>query len=231
MMPYLEAVNLLASYGIELPPANLVDTPGAAVEAAEQLGYPVVVKAISPDLSHKSDQGLLRLDLASPESVRLAASELLSAREWTATPSLASGNEQRPQHLEGLLVQKMLPAGVEMIVGVHNDPQFGLLIALGSGGIWVELLDDLQFRLPPLNQRQAMTLIQETRSWTLLQGFRHFAPADISALAQLLVNVSRLTMSESARIVGLDLNPVIVLPEGQGVGIVDLRLELGGPSS
>ena len=122
----------------------------------------------------------------------------------------------------------MLAPGVEMIVGVHEDPQFGPMIALGSGGVLVELLDDVVLRLPPLTMRQAFSMIQETKAWRLLQGFRQYLPADVKALAQLLVNVSHLTVSQDGRICGLDLNPVIVLPEGQGVGVVDLRIEVPG---
>ena len=118
--------------------------------------------------------------------------ELLESVDW--------GEEAA---LEGLLVQKMLPPGVELIAGIHHDPQFGPLILLGSGGILVELLDDAVLRLPPLTTRQAMEMIQETRSYPLLQGYRHLPPADIPALAQLLVSLSHLA-AENEHIAGLD---------------------------
>ena len=228
LMPYREAATLLQQYSIPLPPYHLVRTAEEAVTAARSLGFPVAVKAISPDLSHKSDMGLVRLGLGTPESVGETAAALLAAADWSHWPSMPAGQRQGIHRLEGLLIQKMVAPGVEMIIGIHEDPQFGPIIALGSGGVLVELLDDIVLRLPPFTRQEALTIIRETKSWRLLQGFRHYLPADTPALAQLLVDISRLAVSEEGRISGLDLNPVIVLPEGQGVGIVDLRIEVPG---
>lgn len=213
MMSYLETAELLQQYDIALPPSCWAETANEAVTAAAALGYPVVLKAISPDLSHKSDRGLVKLGLTNEVSLRKAMTELLTAVQW--------GQEAA---LEGILVQKMLPPGVEMIAGIHRDSQFGPLVVLGSGGVLVELLDDAVLRLPPLTTRQAMLMIQETRSYPLLRGYRHFPPADIPDLAQLLVKLSRLA-ADNDHIASLDLNPVLVLPHGQGLGLVDLRAE------
>ncbi len=210
MMGYVEAAALLKKHGIELAPARLVKTAVSAAAAADELGYPVALKAISPELTHKSDSGLVLLGLETAVTVKAAADILLAECENVV--------------LDGLLVQKMMPSGVEMIIGVHSDPQFGPVIALGSGGVLVELLADAVLRLPPITTHQAMDMIKQTKAWKLLQGYRHYPPADVAALAQLLVQVSQMVVEENGRIAGLDLNPVIVLPEGEGVGVVDLRV-------
>ena len=124
-------------------------------------------------------------------------------------------------------MQKMSSPGVEMIVGIHHDSQFGPMVVLGSGGVLVELLNDAVLRLPPLTTQQAMQMIEQTKSWRLLQGFRHYPPADVAALAQLLVNIARLAVGENGHIASLDLNPVIVRPAGHGLGVVDVRVEIG----
>ena len=209
-LPYLEAAALLRRYGIPLAPAHLVQSPSEALAAAAALGYPVALKAISAEATHKSDVGLLHLNLDDDEALLAAAAELLPLG--------------RALSMEGLLVQAMVPPGVEMIAGVTHDDQFGPVLALGSGGILVELLEDVVLRLPPLRAAQARRMVEATRSWPLLQGFRSQPPADVPALVELLVNLSRLALAEGERLVSLDLNPVIVLAPGQGVQIVDLRL-------
>ena len=221
MMGYVEAAALLEKYEIELAPARLVNTVTSTVlsagvsaaAAADELGYPVALKAISPELTHKSDSGLVLLGLETAVSVQAAADKLLAETDGVV--------------LDGLLVQKMMPQGVEMIIGVHTDPQFGPVIALGSGGVLVELLADAVLRLPPITTQQARDMIRQTKAWKLLQGYRYYPAADVDALERLLVQVSQMVVEENGRIASLDLNPVIVLPEGQGVGIVDLRVVSG----
>lgn len=209
-LPYMEAAELLRSYDIPLAPQRLVQTAEEAVAAANELGYPVALKGIAAKASHKSDAGLLRLHLEDEAAVAGAAETLL------ATGARLS--------LEGLLVQAMVPPAVEMLAGITVDEQFGPLLALGSGGILVELLDDVVLRLPPLNEAQARRMVTATRSWPLLQGFRGQPPADVPALVQLLTNLSRLAQAESHHLASLDLNPVMILPQGQGVQVVDLRI-------
>lgn len=209
-LPYMEAAELLRSYDIPLAPQRLVQTAEEAVAAANELGYPVALKGIAAKASHKSDAGLLRLHLEDEVAVAGAAETLLTTG---ATLSL-----------EGLLVQAMVPPAVEMLAGITVDEQFGPLLALGSGGILVELLDDVVLRLPPLNEAQARRMVTATRSWLLLQGFRGQPPADVPALVQLLTNLSRLAQAESHHLASLDLNPVMILPQGQGVQVVDLRI-------
>ena len=214
LLPYQQAVALLKQYDIPLAPGCLVSAPAEAIAAAESFGLPVALKAISPGLTHKSDAGLVHLNLTTPAEVETAARMLLAAA---------------PHDLEGLLVQRMVSTGIEMMVGLTRDPQFGPVIALGSGGVLVELLDDVVLRLPPITHIQAAGMIQETRSWKLFQGFRGRPPADGAALAQLLIKTSNLAVEQAGRIVSLDLNPVMVLPAGQGVQVVDLRIVVAGP--
>ncbi|MGH2544883.1 MAG: acetate--CoA ligase family protein [Ardenticatenaceae bacterium] len=215
LVSYREGAALLEAYGIPLAPARLVNTAYEAALAASALGFPVALKAIAPELTHKSDAGLVRLNLDTAVGVRDTALALLHA---TA------------QHeLEGLLVQRMAPAGVEMLVGLTADATFGPVLALGSGGVLVELLDDVVLRLPPLTPSQAAAMLRETRSWRLLQGFRGGPPASVAALVELLMQLSRLAVEQAARLLSLDLNPVIVLPDGQGVQVVDFRLTLRVP--
>lgn len=218
IMRYLETVVLLQKYNIPLPPFQMTQTADEAVAAAELLGFPVALKAVSPDLSHKSDRGLVKLGLETAVSVQNGVMALLAAVNWGKEASL-----------EGILIQKMSPPGVEMIVGIHHDPQFGPVVVLGSGGVLVELIDEAVLRLPPLTYQQAMNMIRDSKSYPLLQGYRHYPPADIPALAQLQVNISHLAAAENGRIASLDLNPVIVRPEGQGVGVVDVRVETMRP--
>jgi succinyl-CoA synthetase beta subunit len=210
LLPYRSAAALLESFGIPLAPAELVDTPQQAASAARSLGFPVALKALSPQLTHKSDTGLVRLGLTTAGEIQTAAEDLLAA----------TAHVRR----EGLLVQRMIPGGLEMIAGVDRDSQFGPMVALGPGGVLVELLDDMVLRLPPLTRQQALAMVQETRSWPLLQGYRGQPAADVDALVQLLVNLSHLAIREASGLVSLDLNPVIVLPQGEGIQVVDLRV-------
>ena len=212
ILPYAQAEQLLRRYEVPLAPAQLVQSPPEAADAARALGFPVALKAISAQATHKSDAGLLRLQLDDAGAVAAAAAELLEASR-----ALGLG-------LEGLLVQVMAAQAVEMIAGIAWDEQFGPVLALGSGGILVELVDDAVLRLPPLTAAHARRMAAQTRSWPLLQGYRGRPAGDVAALAQLMVNLSHLAQGEAARLLSVDLNPVIVLPEGQGVQVVDVRV-------
>ncbi len=205
---YVAVQELLQRYDLPLAPARVVAEPEQAVQAAENLGFPVALKALAPNFTHKSDVGLVRLDLSTPEAVRAAARDLLAKL----------GDAPR----EGLLVQRMISGGVEIIAGVSQDPQFGPVLAFGAGGILVELLDDVALRLPPLSRSQALAMIRATKAWPLLKGFRGQPPADIDALIDLLVKLSHLAHEQAEAITSIDLNPVIVLPKG--VWIVDVRI-------
>ncbi len=209
LLGYRETEGMLERYGIRLAPARLVASAPEAVEAAVEMGFPVALKLISPERTHKSDSGLVLLNLQTPQSVLEGTERLL---EKTSAVSI-----------EGLLVQKMAPRGVETLVGVSQDAQFGLVVAFGPGGTLVEWLDEISLRLPPLSAWDAVQMLRETRLWKLLQGYRHYLLADVERLVELLVRVARLAVEQGPGLVSLDLNPVIVLPAGQGLYLVDAR--------
>jgi len=208
-LSYAENMALLEKYQIPLAPAKLVKNEVDTLVAAQEMGFPVALKAISTELTHKSDAGLVELNLQNADELARAAKRVF---------------ERLGGHrIEGLQVQKMLPSGVEVILGISTDPQFGLVLAFGTGGILVELLDDVVLRLPPISETQVREMIKKTKAWRLLQGFRGSPPADIDALVTLIVNLSKMAVEETSTLDGLDLNPVIVLPKGQGAYAVDYR--------
>ncbi|MBW7881907.1 MAG: acetate--CoA ligase family protein [Caldilineaceae bacterium] len=212
MLAYAEISQLFKAYSIDLAPATVATCPDEAVVAADRLGYPVAVKGLAAGHSHKSEAGLVRLNLTSPDEVHAATQQL-----WDGSAS---------NTLEAVLVQRMAPAGVEVLIGVENDPHFGPVLACGPGGVLVELLDDVSLRLAPITAAAAHQLFRETRLARLLAGFRGAPPADSDALARLLAALSVLAAERSDRLVSLDLNPVIV--HAQGLSIVDARIEWRG---
>lgn len=210
-----EVAAVLRCYGLRLAAQQTVATPAEAAAAARALGGPVALKAIAPGLVHKSELGAVRLDLA-PEAVEAAAQEM-------AARLAAAGHAP-----EGFLVQEMVPRGVEMLVGVVHDPQFGPLVACGAGGVVVELVGDVSVRLAPLTREDAAAQVRELKSYPLLTGFRGAPPADVEALEDVLLRVSALAEDLPA-IAELDCNPVMVLPRGQGAVIVDARIRVEPP--
>ncbi|MEB3263066.1 MAG: acetate--CoA ligase family protein, partial [Synechococcus sp.] len=198
-----EAKQVLAAAGIPVVDTRLADSPEAAVAAAAAIGYPVVLKLNSPTVTHKTDVGGVRLDLAGPEAVADAY------RTMAATVGERCG----PEAFAGVSVQPMLPRadGLELIVGSSLDPQFGPVILFGSGGTLVEVQRDSATALPPLNTILARRLMEQTRVYRALQGVRGGPPADLAALEQLLVRLSRLVLAQPA-IREIDINPLLVLP-------------------
>jgi len=209
LLGYRETEALLGQYGIYLAPARLVASAAEAVVAAVELGFPVALKLISPEHTHKSDAGLVLLNLADPQAVIQGVEKLLE--------------KAGRMGIEGLLVQKMAPRGVETLVGISQDAQFGPVVVFGPGGTLVEMLEDASLRLPPLSAWEAEQMLASTRVWRLLQGYRQYQPADVGCLVDLLVRVARLAVELPPRLVSLDLNPVVVLPAGQGISLVDVR--------
>jgi acetyltransferase len=213
----LEGRRLLAAYDIPGPQETLAGTEAAAVEAAEEIGYPVVLKVVSPDIQHKTEIGGVRVGLEDAQSVASAYREVMEA-----------ARQLHPEaRLEGVLIQEMIsPSAVEVIVGLLQDPDFGPVILFGSGGILVELLQDSSLRLPPLHREEALEMIHETRGACLLQGFRGSPPADTDGLADALVRFSQLAADLGALISVLEVNPLMVLPKGSGVRAVDVLIEV-----
>jgi acyl-CoA synthetase (NDP forming) len=206
-----EAKALLSGYGVPRPPEELAHDEDAAAAAAARLGYPVALKVQSPDIAHKTEAAALALDLASDAEVRAAHRRVL-ASALAFRPGAA---------IRGVLVQRMAPRGQEIVLGIARDPDFGPVLMVGLGGIHVEVLDDVAFAPVPLGPEDARALLGQLRGARLLSGVRGEAPADVEALASLMVNLSRFAAEHADLIAEIDLNPVIVHPAGQGVSVVD----------
>ncbi|MEJ5200303.1 MAG: acetate--CoA ligase family protein, partial [Anaerolineae bacterium] len=214
-MDAIEARPLLTAYGIPTAGEGLATTPDEAAALAERIGFPVVMKLISPDILHKTEAGGVILNIRSAQEAR-AAFETLLERGRAARPAA---------RIRGVQVQQMIVGGQEVIVGVKRDPTFGPLVMFGLGGIYVELLADVSFRLAPLTEDDAWEMLAEVRSAKLLAGVRGAAPADRAALVDAIVRIGRLA-ADHPQIAELDVNPLLVLPQGRGVVAVDARAVL-----
>ena len=213
-----EGKRLLAAWGVESARERVVASAEAAVEAAEQVGFPVALKVNSPDIPHKTEAGVVRLNLGDAAQVRSAYAEIL-----------ASANAYAPQaQITGVSVQEMVGDGVEVIIGVSCDPQLGPVLLFGSGGVMVEVYNDVALRRCPITRHEAQAMIAEVKGARLLQGFRGRPVADLDALADTLVRVSHLPMHMEGHLAELDINPLMVLPEGRGVKAVDALVVLRG---
>ena len=206
---------LLAAYGLPTPATRLALTAQEAAAMAAAIGFPVALKLISPDLLHKTDVGGVLLDVRDADAAR-AGFEAIMARARAAQPHA---------RLRGVLIQQMLRGGQEVIIGVQRDPTFGPLVMFGLGGILVEVLADVSFRLAPLARQDAEEMIAEVRSARLLDGVRGQPPADRAALVDALLRVSQLAV-DHPQISELDINPLLVMPAGHGVVAVDARVIL-----
>lgn len=210
-----EARDVLAAYGVPLPKSILAKNSDEAVAAAELIGYPVVMKIASPDILHKTDIGGVKLNLTSATDVR-DAFDLIVYRSTRYMPDAT---------IWGCQVQQMVKGGKECIIGVNRDPQFGPLLMFGLGGVYVEALRDVTFRVAPIDRRDAREMLTEIRSYNLLRGVRGEKPSDLDKIADTLVRVSQL-VTDFPDIVELDINPLLVFPAGQGVLGLDMRLAL-----
>lgn len=210
-----EARSVLECYGIPVPVSRLCTTAKDAVKAAEEIGYPVVMKIASPEILHKTDIGGVRLDIRDAGAVR-DSFDLLTLRAERYMPDA---------NILGCLVQKQVGGGTEVIIGMNRDPQFGPLVMFGIGGIYVEVLKDVAFRIAPFSQQDAMEMIAEIRAADLLYGVRGQEGSDVRAIADTLLRVSQL-VTDFPEIVEMDINPLVVFTEGQGVMGVDMRMVL-----
>ena len=211
-----EMRRVLKAFGLPSVASAVAHTADDAAALGAGLGFPVVAKVLSHRVQHKTEIGGVRLNLQNESDVRLAFTDIL-ARAKTAGVL---------DSVEGVTIQPMLAGGVETLIGVTADRSFGPLIGFGLGGIFVELMGDVRFRIAPLTDRDADELLREIRGFKLLEGYRGQPPADVEALRDLLLRVSRLA-DEIPEILELDLNPVIALPAGHGCRIVDARIKVG----
>jgi acetate---CoA ligase (ADP-forming) len=209
-----EALRLLAAYGVALPRSALLTAPDdAQVLAPELLDVPVALKIVSKDILHKSDVGGVRLGVSGATAIRNEAAALLSD----------IGNRCPGAEIAGVLVTPMAEKGVEVIIGVTSDPQFGRVLMFGLGGVFVEVLNDVVLRALPLDRAEAGCMLDEIRGRALLAGIRGAPPIDRDKLISLLLGVSRLAMAHP-EISEIDLNPVIV--NANGYTVVDARMLL-----
>ena len=219
VLPEYQARALLQAYGIRFPEAIRARTRSSAIEAAEKVGYPVALKVASPDISHKTDVGGVALGLRTASAVGEA---------WDAMrTSLA---QRAPNaRIEGVEVEAMVTGGKEVIVGAQQDPAFGPILLFGMGGIYVEILQDVTFRLAPIRTLSARHMVASVRAAALLRGVRGEPPGDLESLYEAIERVSQLAV-DLPQVAELDINPLIVRPAPEGVVAVDARIALG-PSS
>ncbi len=211
----LEARDIMAACGLRLPPSELARSPEEAVTIANRIGYPLVMKISSPDILHKSDIGGVRVGISSAAEVR-DAFELIDYRARRYQPNA---------DIRGVLVQQMAPKGRECLVGVSRDPQFGPLVAFGMGGIYVEVLKDVTFRLAPISREEAEEQMRAIRSFAILGGVRGQPPADLDSIIDTLLRISQL-VTDYPEIVEMDINPLVVYDQGQGAMVLDARIIL-----
>jgi acetate---CoA ligase (ADP-forming) len=216
VLPEFSARALLSAYGIPFAPVQLAKTPDEAVQFAEKIGYPVVLKVASPDISHKTEVGGVRVGIGNQEELR---------EVWAEVQTTVAAKAPNAR-VEGFEVEKMVQGGKEVLVGLQRDPRFGPVIVFGLGGIYVEVLRDVTFRLAPFDQAEAEEMVASVRAFPLLQGVRGEKPSDLPALYSILGRVAQLAL-DLPQVQELDLNPVIVCSAGEGAFAVDARLVLG----
>ncbi len=206
-----ESVRLLEAAGLPFAPWDYVESAAEAARAARRIGFPVAVKAVAPGLAHKTEAGGVRLGLGSAAEVKRACGEIAAAVARAAPD----------RRLEGFMVQQMVAGGVEMILGATVDPQFGPLVMAGAGGTLAEVANDTALAPAPIDRKGARELIRRLKADRLLTGFRGAPAADRAALIDALVRLARFAARHEENIAEIDLNPVMVLPKGRGIAIVD----------
>jgi acyl-CoA synthetase (NDP forming) len=208
-----EAKAICMEYAIPVTAFKLAKSEEEAAEFAGQIGFPVVLKIVSPDIIHKSDAGGVMVNLKSAVEVRNAYGKILeNAKKYDVAAKIV-----------GVLVQEMAPQSTEVIVGAIKDPQFGQTLMFGLGGIFVELLNDVTFRVAPITQEDAQEMVTKVKAYPLLKGYRNTPPADIDTIINILLNTSKLVM-DYPEIKELDLNPIMAYEKGAKT--VDARIIL-----
>ena len=210
-----ESKKLLERAGIPVVETRLVRTKRETISVSKEMGFPVVLKITSPDIVHKSDSGGVKLGIANATQASKAYSEIMLSIKQRYPSAI----------IHGLTVQKMAPPGIQVIVGMSKDPQFGPVLMFGLGGILVELLKDVSFRIVPVTKRDAAEMISEIKGYPLLEGYRGQEPANIDALQDIIVRVSQF-VERTPEIKELDLNPIFAYRD-KAVS-VDARIVLEG---
>ena len=208
-----ESKELIAAFGITTARHTVTASVKEAIQAATSIGYPIVLKIVSPDISHKTDVGGVKVGIKDAEGVKAAYEEIMK-----------NVNIKKPDaRIEGILVEEMATPSTEVIVGGLRDPQFGPAVMFGLGGIFVEVYKDVSFRIAPLEEYDAIDMIHEIKGSKILKGFRNTESLDITSVAQTILKVSNMMVSVE-EIKEIDLNPVLVYPKG--VKAVDARIIL-----
>jgi len=210
-----ETKAVMRAYGIRVPEGGFAQNLRQAITIANSIGYPVALKIVSPHILHKTDIGGVVLNIKSDYELENAYDNMIR-NAATLMPQA---------RIYGVEVQKMVPPGKEVIVGVHRDPQFGPIIMFGLGGIYVNLIKDVSFRLAPLSKRKAYDMIMETKAYTLLRGFRGEVPSDIESVIDVMLRISRLVM-DFKEITELDVNPLFVYERGKNSLALDVKITL-----
>lgn len=210
-----ETREVLSAYGFSLPQRIVTETSREAISAANSLGYPVVMKIVSPDILHKSDVGGVKVGITEKSQVARSFEDLISNAKRFMPEAL----------IMGVTVEEMIAPGKEVVLGSSRDPSFGPLLMFGLGGIYVEVLKDVSFRIAPLTFSEAELMIKEIRSYPILKGVRGEKPSDLIAVRESLLRLSQL-VTDFSEILEIDINPLMVLPAGKGAVVIDSRLTI-----
>jgi acyl-CoA synthetase (NDP forming) len=209
----IEAKAICTEYDIPVTQFKLAKNQSEAIDFSKKIGFPIVLKIASPDITHKSDVGGVKIDLQNSEQVKTAYKQIMA--------NVARQNSQA--RIWGILVQEMAPQSTEIIIGAVKDMQFGPAIMFGLGGIFVEVLKDVSFRIAPISREEACEMICEVKAYPLLKGYRNMPEVDIEAIVKILMDASRM-VTEHLEIKELDLNPIMVYEHGAKA--VDARIIL-----
>jgi len=208
-----ESKNILKRYGISVPPYALVNSADEAVKAAKKIGFPLVMKVVSPQILHKTDVGGVKVGIDNVQDVKKIFNDMFGRL-----------SKKKGVHVKGILLEKMVPKGVELIVGIQNDSQFGPVIMTGMGGIMTEVMKDVAFRMLPITTSDAKSMLNELKGSKLLRGFRGSEPIDLNMVAKMLVQIGKLGTENADFINSIDFNPVVVYPKSHYV--VDAKIIL-----
>lgn len=208
-----EAYEALTKYGFPAPKFGLARSAEEVAKLAEEIGYPVVLKIVSPDIVHKSDVGGVKLNLNSREEVFKAFDDIMRNVKAKAPEARTTG----------VLVQEMVPSSLEVIVGATRDPTFGPVLLFGLGGIFVEVLKDVSFRITPLSKYDAETMLTEIKAAKILDGYRGTPPRDKEAIVDIIMKLAKF-MEDQESVTDVDLNPVMVFEAGKGAKVADARI-------
>jgi len=198
-----ESKKILSVYGIPITREKLAKDLDESIKFAEEIGYPVVLKIVSPDITHKTDLGGVKIGIKSQKELEEAYTDLMRIKDRV-----------KDANIHGVLVQEMLRKGNEVILGMTQDPQFGPVIMFGLGGVFVEVLKDVSFKIPPLTRRDAEDMIKEIKAYPILEGARGGVVSDMNALIDCILKLSELSLDLEEELKEMDINPLFAMEKG-----------------